>query len=123
MHNESCDFVKNPESFSACTNFTFCWINDNAFQVALISKNGDQVTIKGSETETIHVLLIGGVPLNEPIAHHGPFVMNTWEEIDQAIQDYHNGKLGKISGAEERYEKTRDAVQQQKNTGTWRDSL
>jgi hypothetical protein len=68
-------------------------------------------------------LLIGGVPLNEPIAHHGPFVMNTWEEIDQAIQDYHNGKLGKISGAEERYEKTRDAVQQQKNTGTWRDSL
>ncbi|CAB3977312.1 Hypothetical predicted protein [Paramuricea clavata] len=92
-------------------------------QVALLSKNGEQVTIKGGEKETIHVLLIGGIPLNEPIAHRGPFVMNTWEEIDQAIRDYHSGKLGKIAGEEERYEKTRSAVQQQKNTGTWRDSL
>jgi hypothetical protein len=93
------------------------------FQVALLSNNGEQVTIKGGEKETIHVLLIGGIPLNEPIAHRGPFVMNTWEEIDQAIRDYHSGKLGRIAGEEERYEKTRSAVQQQKNTGTWRDSL
>ena len=64
-------------------------------------------------------MLIAGIPLNEPIAHRGPFVMNTWDEIEQAFQDYRNGKLGKIYGEEERYEKTRNAVQQQKNAGTW----
>lgn len=89
----------------------------------MLSKNGDQVTIRGGKKEDIHVLLIGGIPLNEPIAHHGPFVMNSWEEIDQAIRDYHSGKLGKMEGADERYEKTRQAVAQQKNTGKWHDSL
>ena len=98
-------------------------ISEITFQVALLSKDGDQVTVKGGDKDPVHVLLIGGVPLNEPIAHHGPFVMNTWEEIDQAIRDYHSGKLGEIAGAEERYKKTRSAVQQQKKTGTWRDSL
>lgn len=95
----------------------------NQFQVALLSKNGEQVTIKGSESDTIHVLLIGGVPLGEPIAHRGPFVMNTWDEIDQAIRDYRNGKLGTIAGIEERYEKTRNAVNRQGITGKWHDSL
>lgn len=39
------------------------------------------------------VLLIAGQPLNEPIAQHGPFVMNTKEEIYQALNDLHNGRL------------------------------
>ena len=40
-----------------------------------------------------HVVILSGKPLNEPIAQYGPFVMNTPEEIDQAIMDYQNGTL------------------------------
>lgn len=39
------------------------------------------------------ILVISGKPLNEPIVHYGPFVMNTMEEIEQAVQDYSAGKL------------------------------
>ena len=55
------------------------------------------------EEETVHTfysdkgakfMLIGGSPLNEPIKQHGPFVMNTQEEIYQAIKDYQSGTNG-----------------------------
>jgi redox-sensitive bicupin YhaK (pirin superfamily) len=43
------------------------------------------------------LMLLAGVPLGEPIAHYGPFVMNTPEEIQQAIQDYQNGRMGRLN--------------------------
>ena len=42
------------------------------------------------------MLLVGGVPLNEPLAIYGPFVMNGEEEILQAVEDYRNGNMGEI---------------------------
>jgi len=42
-------------------------------------------------------LLIAGRPLGEPIAQHGPFVMNTHDEIVQAVRDYQAGKFAAAS--------------------------
>lgn len=53
--------------------------------------DGDLLEIT-SATES-GLLLFGGRPLNEPVAHHGPFVMNTSEEIMQAMRDYRDGTL------------------------------
>jgi redox-sensitive bicupin YhaK (pirin superfamily) len=47
-------------------------------------------------TEPAELLLLGGQPLNEPVERYGPFVMNTRQEIVQAIRDYNEGRLGKI---------------------------
>jgi redox-sensitive bicupin YhaK (pirin superfamily) len=44
-------------------------------------------------TEGARLLVLAGRPLREPIAQHGPFVMNTREEIEQAIRDYQSGEL------------------------------
>lgn len=48
-------------------------------------------------TSDSSVLLLSGEPLNEPIAGHGPFVMNTREEIMQAIRDFNSGRFGQIA--------------------------
>ena len=42
------------------------------------------------------MLLIGGLPLGEPIVRYGPFVMNTRDEILQAVADYQSGRMGSI---------------------------
>lgn len=67
-------------------------------QMVLFTQDGDEVRIenpKDAET-TLDVLLIAGVPLNEPVARYGPFVMNTEAEIRQAFADYQQGRMGAI---------------------------
>jgi redox-sensitive bicupin YhaK (pirin superfamily) len=49
-----------------------------------------------SRSPALEVLMLGGKPIREPIAWHGPFVMNTRDEIIQAIRDYQAGQMGSI---------------------------
>lgn len=53
---------------------------------------GDEISVVALTDDTRFILL-AGIPLREPIAQYGPFVMNTSDEIEQAIQDYRNGVL------------------------------
>jgi quercetin 2,3-dioxygenase len=72
-------------------------------QMVLFAQDGDEVRIENPEDAKgmLELLLIAGVPLNEPVARYGPFVMNTQAEIRQAIEDYRLGKMGAIdSGLE-----------------------
>jgi redox-sensitive bicupin YhaK (pirin superfamily) len=66
-------------------------------QMVMLDQDGESVRIENSAAAPLEVLLIGGVPLREPVARYGPFVMNTREEIYQAVEDYRNGRMGEIS--------------------------
>lgn len=66
---------------------------------------GDSVTIGAAPTQpddspNLEILLLGGLPIREPIAHYGPFLMNTREEILQAVEDFQAGRMGTIPAAE-----------------------
>ncbi|HKX96249.1 MAG TPA: pirin family protein [Candidatus Nitrosocosmicus sp.] len=67
--------------------------------VIIFNNDGENIKIKSSKdaNEPLQFLFIAGVPLNEPVARYGPFVMNTKQEIYQAMEDYRNGKLGVIT--------------------------
>jgi len=55
---------------------------------------GDTLRVRVAEPDS-SLLILGGEPLNEPIAAQGPFVMNKPEELRQAMSDYRMGKFGR----------------------------
>ena len=66
--------------------------------MVLFAQDGEEVEIvnPSNAKSPLDVLLIAGVPLNEPVVRYGPFVMNTEAEIIQAIEDYRHGRMGSI---------------------------
>jgi redox-sensitive bicupin YhaK (pirin superfamily) len=62
------------------------WFADDGDEIELTSEKGAEL------------LLIGGVPLREPVARYGPFVMNKDEELIEAFQDFQSGRMGTIRG-------------------------
>jgi len=62
---------------------------------ALFQNEGEEFEIQTDEGAV--VLVMSAESINEPIAAHGPFVMNTRQEILQAFEDYHNGKFGYLA--------------------------
>lgn len=63
-------------------------------KLVVFADQGDRISIEA--TETTHILLLAGEPLNEPIMAYGPFVMNTEDEIRQAFLDFRQGAMGRL---------------------------
>ncbi len=61
-------------------------------QLVVLDRNAGEVTLEANSDAAL--LVLSGEPIDEPIVGYGPFVMNTQEEIDQAIADFKSGKLG-----------------------------
>ena len=63
-------------------------------ELLIFDDEGDHIQVHNSEN--FKALVLNGTPINEPVASHGPFVMNTREEIIQAIDDFQSGKMGSL---------------------------
>jgi redox-sensitive bicupin YhaK (pirin superfamily) len=63
-------------------------------RIAVLGREGDTITLKA--TTDSHLVLLSGEPINEPVASYGPFVMNTREEIMQAVDDFKSGRFGQL---------------------------
>jgi len=63
-------------------------------QMVVLAREGHVVTLEAESDAT--VLLLSGEPIDEPIVGYGPFVMNTEEEIEQAITDFNSGRFGRM---------------------------
>jgi redox-sensitive bicupin YhaK (pirin superfamily) len=68
------------------------WVNQDHF--VLFENEGENFQIEANEKSI--VLILSGEPIHEPIAAHGPFVMNTRQEIMQAFHDFEAGKFGEL---------------------------
>lgn len=62
---------------------------------ALFANEGEAISLKA--TAESQVLILSGEPIDEPIAAYGPFVMNTQDEIMQAVEDFQSGKFGRLA--------------------------
>jgi hypothetical protein len=71
-------------------------VNDNEIvpqdHFAMFKRDGETFTVEALEDAI--VLVLSGQPIKEPIAAHGPFVMNTREELIEAFDDFNKGKFG-----------------------------
>lgn len=64
---------------------------------AVVLGPGDHISASSEDAKGLKFLLIAGKPIGEPIVQHGPFVMNTQQEIYQAFADYQSGYLQRAS--------------------------
>ena len=68
----------------------------NAFfwPLVLLDRQGGDIRLEANSEAS--VLILSGEPIDEPVVMHGPFVMNTADEIRQAMVDFQSGKFGSI---------------------------
>jgi redox-sensitive bicupin YhaK (pirin superfamily) len=64
-------------------------------QFMLLDRQGGEFTLEANSDATL--LILGGEPIGEPVVMHGPFVMNTADEIRQAMADFQSGRFGDIA--------------------------
>ena len=64
-------------------------------RAAGLLSDGDQLSVTATGADGARLLVIGGRPLHEPVVQYGPFVMNTREQIEQALDDFRTGRFGR----------------------------
>ncbi|MBI3298217.1 MAG: pirin family protein [Elusimicrobia bacterium] len=67
-----------------------------AGESVLFENDGDEVFVEAGESST--VMFLSGAPIDEPLVHYGPFLMNSVDEINQAVEDFNEGKFGSLGG-------------------------
>jgi redox-sensitive bicupin YhaK (pirin superfamily) len=70
-------------------------------QLVVFGNSGARITVRAADSQdsnrpALELYILGGRPIREPVVHYGPFVMNTKEQLVQALEDYHAGRLGVI---------------------------
>jgi redox-sensitive bicupin YhaK (pirin superfamily) len=65
------------------------------FHVGALANDGDSITVTANQPAQF--LLLAAQPIHEPVARYGPFVMNTAAELQQAFEDFRQGKMGTIA--------------------------
>lgn len=68
-----------------------------AVELVQFERDGEAIHIEATESGASRVLVLTGQPIGEPVYGQGPFVMNTREEIEQAMADYRAGKMGSLN--------------------------
>jgi redox-sensitive bicupin YhaK (pirin superfamily) len=66
-------------------------------QVVLFDRGGEGVRIVNAGASRLSILLLAGEPIGQPVARYGPFVMNSKEELVQAVDDYREGRMGVLA--------------------------
>jgi quercetin 2,3-dioxygenase len=66
-----------------------------ALDLVLFDNAGEEIMIRARQAS--HLLLLNGEPIDEPVVQYGPFVMNTEQEIRQAMVDFSTGKFGNLA--------------------------
>ena len=67
----------------------------SAGEFILFRSDGDEVVVNALSEAT--VMFLSGAPIEEPLVHYGPFVMNTVDEINEAIDDFNEGRFGRLT--------------------------
>lgn len=65
-------------------------------QLVLFERRGDAIHVE-IDSDAL-ALLLSGEPLDEPIVGYGPFVVNSREQIEQALDDFRRGRFGQMAG-------------------------
>ena len=67
----------------------------SAGEFILFKNDGDEVVVESLEGSI--ALFLSGAPIDEPLVHYGPFVMNSVDEINEAVEDFNSGRFGHLS--------------------------